>query len=1108
MTTSTTKTGFLQAIRTRLVLFFLAVSIIPVLGVGWWTFDLSQEAIREQVFKQLQAIRDLKAERLEAFFLEVEQDIVLMSKNPTIIQAIQDFGETEDFYAVRLLGYLGNPDLNASDSGRPYDAAHARYHHMFREIIELKGYDDIYLITPDGNVVYNFDKGNDFATNLLSGDYRDTHLADLFRTLRTNTDSNLTEKTDFAPYSPSGGVPASFVGTPIVQDEQTLGVLVYQLPLDQINALMQESTEVIGGIQSEVYLVGPDKLMRSDSYRSDESTILKQRVDNESVVLALAGETGVTAVTNYRRAPVLSAYKPITFRNEAWALLAEVNQSEAFAATFRLRVSVWGIVGLAVLVVSVLGWLVARRITRPISRLTEVTTAIAEGDLNHTVVVETQDEIGRLAQAFNTMTTRLRRGFETLEDRVRERTRALETNAEISHQLTAILNLDDLLQYVAQRLQMEFGFYHTFIYLLDESRQNLVMAEGSGPVGTTLKARGHQIPLDAPESVIARAARTRETVIADRFRESQDTLSKMLAGSRLEMAVPITLGADKEVVGVIDVRADEAPHWDEGDAELMQSLANQIGVAIHNARLYSLAQRELAERQRADMAVQQAHDELAVRAEALQKQANELEIAKEAAEAASQAKSRFLASMSHELRTPLNGILGYAQLLKRDKNLNPLQQEGLGIIFQSGQHLLMLINDVLDLSKIEAHKMELYPMRFHLPDFLKSIAGIYRMRAEQKRLSFTYDLLTPLPMEVLADQKRLWQILTNLLDNAVKFTDDGRLTLKVGLVERHQEPETNRTIDHIRFEVVDTGIGLTPAQIERLFVPFEQVGDIHRRTRGTGLGLAISQQLAQLMGSRLEVDSKPGQGTTFWFDLTLPVISIVEEATPTADKQKIVGYEGPRRKILVVDDRPQNRSLLVNWLEPLGFQLAEAQDGQEGIAQARAMRPDVIFMDLVMPITTGLMATQEIRQIPALAGVVIIATSGSAFEVDWHDSTLAEFDAFLPQPVQAERIFETLQVHLGLTWIYEDTAESQSPEPETTVLTPDIEPFVSPTDEEINHLFELAMMGDMIGLENRASDLEAMDASLAPFAAELRQMAKNFEEEQVLAFIKQFMSQG
>lgn len=885
-----------------------------------------------------------------------------------------------------------------------------------------------------------------------------------------------------------------------------LGVLIYQLPLEQINALMQENIEVIDGIQSDVYLVGPDRLMRSDSYRSDESTILKQSVDNESVTLALAEKTGVTEVINYRGVAVLSAYKPITFRNEAWALLAEVDQNEAFAATYRLRDSVLGIVGLAVLVVSVVGLLAARRITRPISRLTEVATAITAENLNHTVTIETQDEIGLLAQAFNTMTMRLRRAFETLEDRIRERTRALETNAEISHQLTAILNLDDLLQYVAQRLQTEFGFYHTFIYLLDESRQTLMMAEGTGQVGANLKFSGHQIPLNTPESVIARAARSRETVIVDRLREKKDTLSKMLDGSRLEIAVPIILGVDEEVVGVIDVRADEEPRWDEGDAKLMRSLANQIGVAIHNARLYSLVQRELAERQRADMALQQAHDELAVRAGALQKQTDALEIAKEAAEAASRAKSRFLASMSHELRTPLNGILGYAQLLKRDKNLDPLQQEGLGIIYQSGQHLLMLINDVLDLSKIEAHKMEIYPMRFHLPDFLKSIAGIYRMRAEQKRLTFTYDLLTPLPMEVLADQKRLWQILTNLLDNAVKFTDRGGLTLKVGLLERHQAPENN-IIAYIRFEVVDTGIGLTAAQIERLFVPFEQVGDVHRRTQGTGLGLAISQQLAQLMDSRLQVDSKPGHGTTFWFDLMVPVISMTGDTKSGVAKQKIIGYEGERRKALVVDDRPQNRSLLVNLLEPLGFEIEEAQDGQAGIAQARAMQPDVIFMDLVMPITTGLIATQEIRQISALAEAVIIATSGSAFEVDWHNSTLAEFDAFLPQPVQAERIFETLEVHLGLTWIYEDKIESQPLEPEATVLTTNIEPLVPPTDDEVNHLFELAMMGDMIGLEARAGNLEARDASLVPFATELRQMAKNFEEERVLAFIKQFRQQ-
>lgn len=224
--------------------------------------------------------------------------------------------------------------------------------------------------------------------------------------------------------------------------------------------------------------------------------------------------------------------------------------------------------------------------------------------------------------------------------------------------------------------------------------------------------------------------------------------------------------------------------------------------------------------------------------------------------------------MSHELRTPLNGILGYAQILVRNKGLSSQQAEGLNIIQQSGDHLLTLINDILDLSKIEARKMELYAAAFQLPNFLESIAGITSMRAQEKDVTFVYEHKNTLPSGVEADEKRLRQILINLLGNAVKFTDDGQVTLIVSVLN-----DTQQTPKQIRFEVIDTGVGMTPEQLEKIFLPFEQVGDIDSRAAGTGLGLAISRQLVELMDSELHVKSELEKGSTFWFDLSLPVVA-------------------------------------------------------------------------------------------------------------------------------------------------------------------------------------------------------------------------------------------
>jgi len=379
--------------------------------------------------------------------------------------------------------------------------------------------------------------------------------------------------------------------------------------------------------------------------------------------------------------------------------------------------------------------------------------------------------------------------------------------------------------------------------------------------------------------------------------------------------------------------------------------------------------------------------------------------AKEAAEVANRAKSAFLANMSHELRTPLNGILGYAQILQWDDNLTAEQQEGIEIIQSSGEYLLTLINDVLDLSKIEAERLELMLSAFQFDDFLKGINDLFQLRTKEKGIVFHYHALTQLPNRVYGDETRLRQILINLLSNAVKFTEAGEVNFKVSF-DCHQ----------IRFQVEDTGIGIALEEIDKIFLPFQQVGDKNYQVQGTGLGLAISKKLVDMMGGVLRVESTLGQGTRFGLNIDLPEVSNENALQP--EQRVIIGFEGTPRKILVVDDIKENRSLLVKLLSPLGFEIVEACNGVESVEKAQQLRPALILMDLIMPEMDGFEATRQIRKYPQLKEVPIIAISASAFDFHQQQSQEAGCDDFIAKPFKTDVLIEKLHKYLNLKWIY------------------------------------------------------------------------------------------
>ena len=647
--------------------------------------------------------------------------------------------------------------------------------------------------------------------------------------------------------------------------------------------------------------------------------------------------------------------------------------------------------------------------------------------------------------------------------------------------------------------------------------------EAAGAIDSENIAVLQSIPIEnnLPVSIVNYVGRTGETVVLNNAvthkNFNSDSYIKQHQSKSILCAPLLNQG---QLIGIIYLENNLITGAFTSDRlELLKVLSASAAISIENARLYT----NLAESNRT----------LETKVE---ERTSELALAKQKAEVANEAKSSFLANMSHELRSPMNAILGFSQIMLRSQTLPKEHQENVSIIIRSGDHLLTLINQVLDLSKIEAGRTNLNHNNFDLYHFMDDIEDMFHLKADDKKLQLVVEYSSDVPRYVRTDEVKLRQILINLLNNALKFTQAGGVSVKVNLKPEASSLKeakivnivdnltnlnipVNHSIEDLKisqlenpndldsgsscflnFDISDTGPGIATDELDILFEAFMQTKTGKDSQEGTGLGLPISRKFVELMGGEMTVTSVVGVGTTFGFDTRISVIDAMEiKGKKTAMQVISLAPNQPKYRILIVDDKPSNNLLLLKLLSPLGFELKEASNGQEAVEIWNDWEPHLILMDMRMPVMDGYEATKQIKGTVKGQATAIIAVTASVLEEERAVVSSAGCDDFIRKPFREADIFDAIYKHIGVNFIYDEPATKND------LTKIDIQAALSPSAlasvpaELLANLLAASSLCDMTKIDGCIEQIREINQSVAEALAFL---ANDFDYAQIVSLIQ------